>query len=108
MVSSASTKRARPKKAEHGAKAHANSAKRWVKRVTTDSTSPPPDLFTKDATTIARVMATKKVSPKGIGSAIRMVQYFLNRGGKNLSARRKRELEHAKALLHKRLVTGAR
>ena len=69
----------------------------------TVSTFPPEGLFTKDAETIARVMATKKVSPKGIGSGIRMIQFFINRAGKDLPQRRKRELESAKRLLQKRL-----
>jgi len=73
--------------------------KKWVQDVTTDSTSPPEGIFTKDAKTIARVMAKLEVSPKGIGSAIRMVQYFINRSGKGLSKERKKELEKAKKLL---------
>jgi len=76
--------------------------KRWVRKVKTVSTFPPPGLFAKDAKTIARVMATKKVSPGGIASGIRMVQYFINRGGKGLSAARKRELEKAKRLLQEK------
>jgi len=68
----------------------------------TVSTDPPKDLFTKDAQTIAKTMAKKGVSPKGIGSGIRMIQYFINRAGKNLSVTRKRELEKAKAILQKR------
>ena len=76
--------------------------RRWVGRVETVSTFPPPGLFTKDAETIARVMATKKVSPKGLGSAIRMVQLFINRAGRNLAAARRRELERAKRLLQER------
>jgi len=47
-------------------------------------------------------MARKDVSPKGIGSAIRMIQYFINRGGKGLSATRRRELERAKRILQRR------
>jgi hypothetical protein len=73
--------------------------KKWVWGVRTVSTCPPPGLFTKDAETIARTMASKKVSPKGIGSGIRMLQFFINRAGKNLSAERKRKLERAKQLL---------
>ena len=73
--------------------------KKWVQNVRTVSTFPPRDLFTKDAQTIARVMASKKVSPKGIGSGIRMIQYFINRAGKGLPPGRKRELEKAKKLL---------
>jgi hypothetical protein len=48
-------------------------------------------------------LATKKVSPKGIGSGIRMIQYFINRGGKGLSAARRRELESAKRILQDRV-----
>jgi tRNA(adenine34) deaminase len=73
--------------------------KQWVKKVKTVSTSPPPSLFTKDAATIARVMASKKVSPRGIGSGIRMIQFFINRAGKNLPVRRQHELEKAKRIL---------
>lgn len=75
--------------------------KKWVQDVTSDSTSPPDMIFTKDAKTIARVMAKPAVSPKGIGSGIRMVQYFINRAGKGLSKERKKELEKAKKLLQK-------
>jgi hypothetical protein len=76
--------------------------KKWVRKVKTVSTAPPKDLFTKDAKTIARTMTKKSVSPKGIGSGIRMIQYFINRGGKNLPVTRRRELERAKRLLQKR------
>jgi Protein of unknown function (DUF3175) len=31
-----------------------------------------------------------------------MIQYFINRGGKNLSARRRAELERAKRILQRR------
>jgi hypothetical protein len=81
------------------ARAQEDSTKRWSGNVKTLSTFPPPGLYKKDAATIARVMATKKVSPNGIGSAIRMVQFYINRAGKNLSVTRKRELEKAKRLL---------
>lgn len=79
---------------------HKGGDKRWSAKVKTVSTDPPKGLYTKDAKTIARVMATKKVSPKGIGSAIRMVQFFINRAGKTLSLSRRRELERAKQILH--------
>jgi hypothetical protein len=76
--------------------------KRWVRDVETVSTFPPEGLFTKDAKTIARVMASKKVSPKGPGSGVRMIQYFINRAGKTLPPGRKAELEEAKRLLRER------
>jgi hypothetical protein len=76
---------------------------RWVRGVKTVSTYPPEGTFTKDAEAIARTMASKKVSPKGIGSGIRMIQFFINRAGKILPPERKRELEKAKKLLQTKL-----
>ena len=76
---------------------------RWVARVKTDSTHPPEGLFKKDAGSIARSLASKKVSPKGPGSGMRMLTYFINRGGRNLTAARRRELEKAKTLLSQRI-----
>ena len=75
----------------------------WSHNVKTVSTAPPKGLYTKYASTIARVMASKKVSPKGIGSGIRMIQFFINRAGKTLPAKQKRELEEAKQILQARL-----
>ena len=77
-------------------------SKKWSHKVKTVSTYPPKGLYSEDAATIARVMATKKVSPKGIGSGIRMIQFFINRAGKTLSATRKRELEKAKHILQEK------
>jgi hypothetical protein len=85
------------------AKSHRKGSDRyWSGKVKTVSTYPPEGLYKKDAGTIARVMATKTVSPKGLGSAIRMVQFFINRAGKSLPASRKDELEKAKHLLQER------
>ncbi|MHB1037831.1 MAG: DUF3175 domain-containing protein [Pirellulales bacterium] len=76
--------------------------KNWVRDVKTVSTFPPESLFTKDAKTIADAMADTRVSPKGIGSGIRMIQFFINRAGKGLSPERKQELEKAKRLLQEK------
>ena len=73
-----------------------------MRQVTTDSTHPPPRTFSGSAEQIARTMARKDVSPKGLASGIRMIQYFINRGGKRLSATRRRELERAKRILQRR------
>jgi Protein of unknown function (DUF3175) len=75
--------------------------RRWSHQVKTVSTFPPAGLYTRDAGTIARVMASRKVSPRGIGSGIRMLQFFINRAGRTLSATRRRELEKAKGLLQR-------
>ncbi|HVO59672.1 MAG TPA: DUF3175 domain-containing protein [Terriglobales bacterium] len=79
------------------------STKRWVARVNTESTFPPEGLFKKNAATIARTLASRKVSPKGPGSGMRMLTYFINRAGQGLTAARRKELEKAKQLLHKRV-----
>ena len=81
--------------------------RRWVRDVKTVSTFPPEGLFTRDAETIARVMASKKVSPKGLGSGLRMIQFFINRAGKNLPSARRRELEKAKRILQRRMKKRA-
>jgi tRNA(adenine34) deaminase len=47
--------------------------------------------------------ASKRVSPKGVSSGMRMLSFYVNRAGKNLSASRKAELQKAKELLHKRV-----
>jgi hypothetical protein len=93
-----------PKKTTRKTPKKGSSRKRWVKDVTTDSTHPAPGLFTKSASTIARTLASKKVSPKGPASGMRMLNYFINRGGRGLSASRKAELEKAKSLLSKRIA----
>src|ERR1700739_4894979 len=77
--------------------------RRWVAKVTTDSTHPPEGLFTKSASTIARTLASRKVSPKGVASGMRMLTYFINRAGRGLSAERRSELQKAKALLSRRI-----
>jgi tRNA(adenine34) deaminase len=77
--------------------------KRWVAKVKTDSTHPPAGLFTRSARTIANALASPKVSPKGPASGMRMLNYFINRAGKGLTAKRRAELQKAKALLSKRV-----
>ena len=77
--------------------------KRWIAKVRTVSTYPPKGLFTKSAATIARVLASSKVSPKGAGSGMRMLTYFINRAGKGLTASRRAELQKAKKILSERI-----
>ena len=84
----------------------ATSSKKWVSKVKTVSTYPREGLFTKDPETIARELASKKVSPKGPASGMRMLTYFINRAGKGLSATRRSRLEKAKGLLSERIRTA--
>jgi hypothetical protein len=51
----------------------AHGPKKWVHTVKTDSTHPREGLFKRDPQTIARELASKKVSPKGPGSGMRML-----------------------------------
>jgi hypothetical protein len=76
---------------------------RWSARVKTDSTHPPAGLFNRSAATIARTLASKKTSPKGPASGMRMLNFFINRAGKNLTVRRRQELAKAKKLLSRRI-----
>ena len=74
---------------------------KWSAGVTTVSTYPEHDLFNQDAETVATHLASKKVSPKGPASGMRMLNFYINRAGKNLSQERHAELEKAKTLLSK-------
>ncbi len=76
--------------------------RKWSASVKTDSTHPPAGLFNKSAATIARTLASKRVSPKGPGSGMRMLTFYINRAGHNLSPRRFAELNKAKSLLSQR------
>ena len=87
---------------------HRNShgRRKWSGAVTTDSTHPQAGLFNKGAKTIARELASKKVSPKGPSSGMRMLTFYINRAGKNLPASRLKVLQDAKKLLHERTVAA--
>ena len=82
--------------------------RKWSAGVKTTSTRPPQGLFTKSAPVIARTLATKKVSPKGPASGLRMLTFYINRAGKELAAGRRKELEKAKALLSNRIHASAK
>ena len=73
--------------------------KKWSAKVDTDSTHPEEGLFNQSASAIAKALASKKVSPKGPASGMRMLNFYINRAGKNLSESRHAELEKAKTLL---------
>ncbi len=89
--------------ARGGAHRSSHGRRKWSAGVDTESTYPQEGLFKKDAATIARSLASKKVSPKGPASGMRMLTFYVNRAGKNLSQSRLRVLERAKELLHERV-----
>src|ERR1700743_3919176 len=102
----AATKKAPAKKATATKTARKRSttppSKRWSAKVKTDSTKPGPGLFKKSAKAIAEGLAKKSGSPKGPGQAMQMLSFYENRGGKTLSAVRKKALEGAKKILKKK------
>lgn len=81
--------------------------RKWSAKVHTESTYPPEGLFKKSAAVIARTLASPKVSPKGPGSGMRMLTFYINRAGHNLDTRQLAELKRAKELLHKRVEQDA-
>lgn len=99
-----STKRTGSTKTTRGAAHRSSQGKRkWSAGVNTESTYPQEGLFKKDAATIARNLASKKVSPKGPSSGMRMLTFYVNRAGKNLTKSRLKVLDRAKELLHERI-----
>jgi Protein of unknown function (DUF3175) len=93
----------RKKMARKHARSKTKGTRRWSGKVTTDSTHPPEGLFKKSAPAIARALASKRVSPKGPGSGMRMLTFYINRAGRNLSASRWATLKRAKELLSERM-----
>jgi hypothetical protein len=99
-----STKRSTKTTTARGASHRSTHGKRkWSAGVNTESTYPGEGLFKKDAATIARSLASKKVSPKGPSSGMRMLTFYVNRAGKNLPQSRLKVLDRAKELLHERI-----
>ena len=90
--------------ARKGASTGRRGPRRWVRTVTSTSTSIPPGLFTRDAATIARMLALPRVSPKGPVSGLRMLSFFVNRAGRQLSRARLAELEKAKRLMRRKIA----
>ena len=63
----------------------------------------PKGTMTKDAEIIYKVSKNKKYAPGGEGSAIRWLTYYLNRGGKGIKPRQRKEIERARRLLQQDL-----
>jgi beta-lactam-binding protein with PASTA domain len=74
----------------------AKKKKKWSGDVKTKWT-PPPELFTKPAETIANTLAKAGQTLK---RAMARLNFYINRSGANLSDKDKARLDHAKELLH--------
>ena len=77
----------------------ATQKKKWSAKVNTDSTHPDQGLFKKSPSVIAKALASRKVSPKGPVSGMRILNFYINRAGENLSESRHAALEKAKTIL---------
>ena len=75
---------------------------KWSGKVKTKY-SPPEGLFTKDASTIANQLATDSTDLK---QAMSRLNFYLNRAGRNLPSKRKKEIEKAKELLRKKFKSN--
>ena len=94
-----STAKKSPAKKSAAKKSTTPPSRRWSYKVDTDSTHPDHGLFLQSAPKIAKALATKRVSPKGPASGMQMLNFYINRAGKNLSKERIATLERAKDLL---------
>lgn len=64
-----------------------------------DATFFPPGTMTRSARHIYEIGKDPKYAPAGPVSSIRWINYYLNRGGKNIPENRKKELEKARLML---------
>ncbi|WP_446742531.1 DUF3175 domain-containing protein [Silvibacterium acidisoli] len=96
------------KASRHAGHSNSHGRRKWSASVDTESTYPREGLFNQNASTIARELASKKVSPKGPSSGMRMLTFYINRAGKNLPESRLKILESAKRMLHARIEKSKR
>lgn len=67
-----------------------------------DATFFPEGTMSKSTKEIVRVASSKKYAPKGLGSAIQYLTYYLNRAGKGLDADQRKRIERAREILQKK------
>ena len=76
---------------------------KFPSKLPTASTFYPVGTMSKSAKTIYKVSKNKKYAPKGLGSAIKWLQYYLNRGGKGIPTKQRKRIEKAKKWLQRDL-----
>jgi hypothetical protein len=67
-----------------------------------------PGLFALPAESIAESLASRKLSPQGASSGLRLLTFYINYAAKWLSPSRRRKLEKAKKLLSDRIAREAK
>lgn len=71
-----------------------------------DATFFPKGTMAKSAEEIYKAGKNKKYAPGGLGSAIKWITYYLNRGGKGIDPEQRKELEKARDMLQKDNESG--
>lgn len=105
-------------KGSHGQPAsrrRARSTRRWSRRVTqqSDALDLEPGVFTGSAQEIAAslkrsALASRRRKGTPLQSAMSMLNFYINRAGRNLPQARRRELERAKGKLREAFGKGRR
>lgn len=67
-----------------------------------DATFFPEGTMAKSTKEIVRVASSKRYAPKGLGSAIQYLTYYLNRAGKGLDKDQRERIESAREILQKK------
>ena len=69
-------------------------------RLRTSAVKFPRGIMSKSTMEIYRAATNKKYAPKGLGSAIKFIQYYLNRGGDNIPFSQRNKIENYKIGTH--------
>ncbi len=93
---------------------HEMSYKQWSKlhsftfpsKLKTASTFYPKGTMTKSAKKIYKVSMNPKYAPGGPGSAIKWLTYYMNRAGKKLKPRQRKNIKKARRMLQKKNKSG--
>lgn len=75
-------------------------------RLPTASTFFPPGTMTRSAEHIARIGSNREYAPKGLGSAILWITYYINRNRRGIPKRQLKQLEKARLILQKKNKSG--
>lgn len=77
----------------------------WVQNVKTTTVATPKGVMTLPAEEMVQVLLDENPDLP-LGSIIRYIQFYLNRGGKGIPEERRQVIEQAKAILQQRNRTG--
>ena len=81
-------------------------ARGFPTRLKTQAVRYPKGTMAMSTAKIVRVSSDRRYAPKGLGSAIKWLTYYLNRAGKSLPADQKKRIEEARDQLQKKNNSG--